>query len=138
MEGLTVGELAKQSHVNRETLRYYEKQGLLPQPPRLRSGYRLFPEDSVRQVRFIKHAQELGFSLKEVKELLALKIDPCSTSADVRQRAVAKIADIDEKMKILRAMKKALAALTAQCDGRGPVSECSILQNLSSYEESLL
>ena len=137
MEGISAGELAKRCHVNTETLRYYEKLGLLPQPPRSQAGYRSYSDDAVTQIRFIKHAQELGFSLKEIKELLALKIDPCSTSAEVRERTVAKIADIDEKMKILGAMKKALTSLTAKCDGKGPASECSILEHLNSYEDSL-
>src|SRR5712692_68328 len=105
---ISTSELAKRGGVNLETIRYYERTGLLPKPPRSRSGYRQFTPESVRRVRFIKRAQELGFSLKEIKELLALRIAPGSTRADVRKRAEAKIADIDEKVTHLRAMKKAL------------------------------
>ena len=79
MEALTRGELAQQGRVNSETIRYYERRGLLPKPPRTPSGYRVFSSDAVRRVRFIKRAQGLGFSLKEIKALLALRVDPCSS-----------------------------------------------------------
>jgi len=79
MEALTRGELAQQGRVNSETIRYYERRGLLPRPPRTPSGYRVFSSDAVRRVRFIKRAQGLGFSLKEIKALLALRVDPCSS-----------------------------------------------------------
>jgi MerR family mercuric resistance operon transcriptional regulator len=135
MERLTIGELAKRGGVNLETIRYYERRGLLPKPPRSPSGYRMFSSDSVRRVRFIKRAQELGFSLKEIKELLALRVTPGTTGADVRRRAEAKIADIEEKVQHLRAMKKALTGLTAACCGDGSISECPILESLSLEKE---
>jgi MerR family mercuric resistance operon transcriptional regulator len=133
-ETLTIGELAKQGKVNLETIRYYEQQGLIPKPPRLQSGYRSFPVESVNRLRFIKQAQDLGFSLKEVKELLDLQIDPHSTGADVRKRAEAKLADIEAKMKTLSRIKKALKQLTALCSCVGDVliSECPILESLNS------
>ena len=137
-EEMTISQLAKRSAVNLETIRYYERLGLLPKPLRSPSGYRLFSLDSVRRVRFIKRAQELGFSLKEIKELLALRVTPGTTSADVRKRAEAKIADIEEKVQTLRAMKKALAQLTATCCGETSVSECQILESLSLEKEKLL
>ncbi len=129
---MSIGELAKHSEVNLETIRFYEREGLLPKPPRTASGYRVFPVEAVRRVRFIKQAKELGFSLKEINELLTLRIDPDSTGADVRKRAEAKIADIDEKMKTLRSMKKALTELTAACRGKGSISECPILESLNA------
>src|SRR5437667_2478865 len=89
MEALTRGALAQQGRVNAETIRYYERRGLLPKPPRTPSGYRVFSSDAVRRVRFIKRAQGLGFSLKEIKALLALRVDPCSSCGDVRKRAEA-------------------------------------------------
>ena len=138
MERFTIGELAKQGGVNLETIRYYERVGLLQKTPRSASGYRLFSPDGVCRIRFIKRAQELGFSLKEIKELLALRIHPGGTRADVRKRAEAKIADIEEKIKCLRAMKKALLRLTATCCGEGSVTECPILESLSSERELLL
>ena len=132
MERLTRGELARQGGVNIETIRYYERQGLLPKPSRSPSGYRLFSPEDVRRLRFIRRAQELGFSLKEIKELLALRIDPRGTSRDVRRRAEAKIADIEGKIESLRAMKKSLARLTAACSGEGSVGDCPILESLHS------
>jgi MerR family copper efflux transcriptional regulator len=137
MERLTIGELAKRGGVNLETVRYYERKGLLPKPPRSASGYRSFPPDAVRRLRFIRQAQELGFSLKEIEELLALRAAPGSTLADVRERAAAKIEDIDGKIKRLRAMREALVRLTAACCGRGPVVECPILESLDSEKELL-
>ncbi|HLK11023.1 MAG TPA: MerR family DNA-binding protein [Candidatus Binatia bacterium] len=130
MDGLKSSEVAKQGGVNLETIRYYERRGLLPKPPRTPSGYRTFGGDAVRRLRFIKHAQELGFSLKEIKALLALRVDARTSCADVRKRAEAKIADIDQKLRALRAMKRALVRLTATCVGRGPVSACPILESL--------
>ncbi len=131
MERLTVGELAKLAEVNSQTIRYYERQGLLPKPPRSESGYRVFPAESIERIRFIKQAQELGFSLNEIKELLALRVNPFSTGADVRERAQAKIADIEAKIKTLSAMKKALTELTATCKGKGSASECQCLKKIS-------
>ena len=132
MERLTRGELARQGGVNLETIRYYERQGLLPKPPRSPAGYRLFSPDDLRRLRFIRRAQELGFSLREIKELLALRIDPSGTSMDVRRRAEAKIADVEGKINSLRAMKKSLARLTAACSGEGSVGDCPILESLHS------
>ena len=130
MEGLRSSELANRGGVNLETVRYYERRGLLPKPPRTPAGYRTFDAGAVRRLRFIRQAQALGFSLKEIKELLALRLDPRASCADVRRRAEAKIADIDEKLRALRAMKRALVCLTAACAGRGPVSACPILESL--------
>ncbi len=132
MNSLTIGELAKQCGVNIETIRYYERRGLLPLPPRSASGYRVFPADAVRRLRFIKQAQGLGFSLKDIEELLALRIARGSTHAVVQKRAAAKIACIDEKMRMLRRMKKALMRLTDTCfSGRRSASDCPILESLT-------
>ena len=127
---MKIGAVASQAAVNIQTVRYYERRGLLPKPPRTESNYRLYSEDGVRRVRFVKRAQELGFSLKEIKELLALRIDSRATRARVRERAEAKIADIEQKILTLRTMKKTLTGLTAACCGRGSVSDCPILDSL--------
>lgn len=132
MEGLTIGRLAREGQVNVETIRYYERRGLLPRPPRRPSGYRIFPASAVQMLRFVKSAQEIGFSLKEIKELLSLRIQPGRTCADVRNRAEQKIAEIDRKILALEAMRKALVRLKAACSGRGPVSDCPILESLES------
>ena len=131
MKSLTIGKLAKQAGVNLETVRYYERRGLLPKPPRsMSSGYRQFPEDAARRLRFIRRAQELGFSLKEVGELLSLRVSRRTTSAAIRARAETKIADIQEKIRSLESMKKTLQKLTKVCDGCAPLAECPILDSL--------
>lgn len=127
MEPLTIGKIARRAGMGIETIRFYERKGLIPEPPRRESGYRQYPESAVSRLRFIKRAKELGFSLKEIKELLSLRIAPDTTCDEVQQRAEVKIRDIEEKIRTLQGMKKALAALAAACPGRGPVSECPIL-----------
>jgi DNA-binding transcriptional MerR regulator len=134
VEKLTIGRLARAGGVNLETIRYYERTGLLPKPPRTPSGYRMFPPDAARRLRFIKRAQELGLSLAEIRELLSLRMRPGTSRADIRRRATAKVADIDGKIKALKAMRKTLLALTAQCDGCGPVDACPILESFDDGE----
>ena len=128
MESMTIGQLAKKVEVNVETIRYYERRNLISQPPRLESGYRQYPQDNVGRIQFIKRAKELGFSLKEISELLSLRLDPDASSADVKRMTEAKIADFEERIRDLQSMKKALTKLTAACDGHGPTSECPILE----------
>lgn len=132
MQTLTVGQLAKQAQVNVETIRYYERRGLVPEPSRRESGYRQYSHDAVERIKIIKRAQELGFSLKEIQELLSLRVDPGTTSADIKRRAEAKLADINTKLRDLKRMKTALMKLTFACRGRGPTSECPILDALQS------
>ena len=129
---LLPSELARQAGVNIETLRFYEKKGLLPPPPRRSTGYRAYPEESVRLLRFIKRAQELGFTLAEIRELLTLRVHPGTTSADVRARADSKLADVREKIRDLKAIERALGKLTACCSGEGPLSDCPILHHLET------
>ena len=130
MKSLTIGHLAKEAGVNLETVRYYERRGLLPKPPRSASGYRLFPSDAARRLRFIRRAQELGFSLKEIRELLSLRVSRTTTSRDIRARAETRIADIDAKIKSLESIKRTLRKLTNLCEGCVPVAECPILESL--------
>ena len=130
VEKLTISRLAQLGGVNLETIRYYERQGLLPAPPRTAAGYRVFPREAARRLRFIKRAQELGFSLNEIRELLALRIKVGAKQADMRKRAEAKITDIEQKIRTLQAMKNALRQLTERCEGCGPLSECPILESL--------
>jgi|SRR5436190_23667665 len=131
---MKIGEVADRGGVNLQTIRYYEREGLLPAPPRMASGYRLFNQETVRRVRFIKRAQELGFTLAEIRELLTLRIEESRSSAEVRAIAQAKIADIDNKVRHLDAMKRALTHLTDRCSGHGPATECPILESLDSDE----
>ena len=132
MERLTIGEVAKQAQVGIETLRYYERTGLVASPPRSESNYRLYPQETVRRVQFIKRAQELGFSLREIMELLALRATPETPCADIRQRALDKITVIEEKIQTLTAMKYALANLVEECSGNGEIIDCPILAALDT------
>ena len=130
MKSMTIGIVARQAGVGVETVRFYGREGLIDEPPRRESGYRQYPSETVRRIRFIRRAKELGFTLKEIKELLSLRASPKSKCADVRKRAEAKIDDIEGKMRALQRMKDALVKLTAACSGRGPVTVCPILDAL--------
>jgi len=133
---LTIGQVAKAAHVNVETLRYYERRGLVPKPPRSPSLYRRYPEETVPRVQFVKHAQQLGFSLREIRGLLSLRATPKARCADVKRRAETKIGEIETKIRGLRAMRNALNRLVSQCDGKMPASECPILEALDDRRES--
>lgn len=133
-EHLKSGELAKAAGVNVETLRYYEKRGLIPEPPRRESGYRQYPPESVDRLIFIKSAQELGFTLEEIKDLLALRVDESATKAQVRQHAQAKVAQIDAKIAALSQMRSALSHMIDQCHGEGPTSDCPIIESIELHQ----
>ena len=127
------GAVANQAGVNIETLRYYERQGIVSKPPRTSSNYRVYPEETVRRVRFVKRAQELGFSLNEIKELLALRATRGAKCEDVRSQALHKIAEIEQKIQALQAMKNALDGLVKECGSTSaPVSECPVLESLDT------
>ena len=130
MKPLTIGQVAQHAGVGIETIRFYEREGVLTKPDRSASGYRLFNEDVIDRLRFIGRAKELGFTLKEIKELLSLKLDPATSCADVKGRAEAKIADIEQKVRTLQRMKKALVKLTKACSGSGSTTDCPILEAL--------
>src|SRR5713226_1454876 len=132
MPRLTIGELAKRAGVNRETVRYYERRSLLSNAPRSMSGYRVFPDEALRRLRFIRHAKVLGFSLREIRELLALRVSSVDTCGRVRVRAEAKIADIEAKIQALQHMKEALSDLVAACSRRGRTKDCPILDSLEA------
>lgn len=130
MERLTIGHLAHIGGVNLETIRYYERRGLLPRPARTKSGYRQFSPEAARRLRFIKRAQKLGFSLDEIRELLALGTRPRQNRATIRVRAQQKIEDINHKIGALTAMKNTLHELVNQCERCGPSGECPIVASL--------
>ena len=129
---LTRGQLAKAAEVNSETVRYYERRGLLPEPQRRESGHRQYQEEAVTRLRFIKRAKALGFTLDEIGELLALRVEPGSTCGDVRDRAQRKLRDVEEKIRLLQQVKTALTRMVAACENQGPVGECPILEELES------
>jgi Hg(II)-responsive transcriptional regulator len=132
MEQLTIGKLAKQAHVNRETVRYYERRQLLPRAARSMSGYRVFPDEALRRLLFIRHAKVLGFSLNEIRELLRLRVSSIDTCDRVRERTEVKIADIQTKIQALQHMKDALSDLAAACSRRGRTKNCPILDSLEA------
>jgi MerR family transcriptional regulator, copper efflux regulator len=132
---LTIGLVARRAGVGVETVRFYERQGLIEEPPRRLSGYREYNEEVVFRLGFIRRAKQLGFTLKEIKELLSLRRDPSTPAADVRRRAEAKIVDIESKIRILQKMKKALKGLTAACCGNATGAECPLLHALDHEEE---
>jgi MerR family mercuric resistance operon transcriptional regulator len=123
-----IGKLANGAGVGVETVRFYESKGLITQPPRpADGGYRDYPIEMVHHIRFIRNAQQLGFSLKEVKELLALESGSDTQCGDVRVRANAKLNEIEEKIAGLNRIKTALVALIEACPGKGSTRNCSIL-----------
>jgi Hg(II)-responsive transcriptional regulator len=131
---MRISKAAEQAGVNVQTLRYYERRGLLPKPPRRSSGYREFPDDAVRLVRFIKSAQELGFSLDEVEELLKLRRQSGRNRKQIRAVASQRIEHIDQKIAELGRMRSALEHLIHSChEGRTP--ECPIIEALDHGEE---
>lgn len=131
MASLTIGQVARQAEVGVETVRFYERQELIEEPPRTNSGYRQYSEEIVPRLRFIKQAQELGFSLREIRELLELRIGDDTSCGDIRERAEGKIEDIEQKVETLLAMKGVLERLVDACPGRGPVVECPILESVA-------
>lgn len=110
-----------------ETIRFYEREGLVADPPRKQSGYRQYGPETVARLRFIHRARELGFSLGEIKELLFLRIDPSQTCGHIVEKAEEKIREIDQKIQALARMKDALKAFAHACPGQGPVTECPVI-----------
>jgi Hg(II)-responsive transcriptional regulator len=127
---MRIGEVAKSAGVRIDTLRYYERRGLIDEPERVGAGYRAYGADVPRVIRFIKRAQELGFTLAEVQELLALRDGAGGDRTAARGVAETKLAEIDEKIRALQAMRGALAHLVAQCRAHGTHLACPILDAL--------
>lgn len=130
---MRISEVSKRAGVGVETVRFYESRGLIRRPARPGGGgYRAYPEDTVRRIRFVRRAQRLGFSLSEIIELLELETVAGARCVDVRERATAKLADVDAKIDRLERIKRALETLIRACPGRGPVRKCSILDAINS------
>ncbi|MDT8436661.1 MAG: MerR family transcriptional regulator [Gemmatimonadota bacterium] len=129
-EILTIGRLARAAGVHIETIRFYERRGLLPDPPRTRSGYRQYPPRAVKRLRFIRRAQGLGFTLDEIAELLELRVDEVAACHDVELRVRAKLRDVATKIAELRRIEGALERLVAACETREPTTDCPILEEL--------
>lgn len=134
MEQLTIGQLAQQAGVGVETVRFYERKGLIEVPARRPSGYRQYPPEASIRLRFIRRAKELGFSLKEVKELLSLRIEPETSCGDVLGRVKTKIADVEKRIDDLRMMQRALEELARLCRTETVSGDCPILDALEDGE----
>ncbi|TXH04778.1 MAG: heavy metal-responsive transcriptional regulator [Nevskiaceae bacterium] len=130
MTGLTIGKLATQAGVAVDTVRFYEREGLLPAPPRLDSGYRLYPADAVKRLRFIRRAKALGFTLPEIGELLALSA-PRADVRKVKRAAQGKLQLLDAKITELERIRAGLRQLVAHCPGHGDSGDCPILNALN-------
>ena len=126
----TIGYIARELGIRVDAIRFYERQGLIEPPPRTPGGYRIYGSESVGRLQFIQQAKGLGFTLNEIKELLALDSSPDSSCADIRKRALEKLAAIDRKIEELKKIRKALTALAGSCPGMGPLSQCTILDSL--------
>jgi Hg(II)-responsive transcriptional regulator len=131
MKGLTIGKLAKGAGVTVDTVRFYERRGLIAEPARTHANYRLYPPEDVALLKFIKKSKDLGFSLNEIKELLVLRHDPDTSRAEVKARFKGKITDIKNKMTDLAKMLETLQRLADSCDGQGSVAGCHIIEALN-------
>ena len=127
--GLPIGELSRQTGVNIETIRFYEKAGLLPLPPRSPGGFRLYDRDHVRRLTFVRRARELGFTLDEVRTLLNLADRNGRTCAEVREVASTHLGDVRAKLRDLRRLEKVLADVVARC-ADGTLPECPLIEAL--------
>lgn len=136
MQNLTIGRLAKRAGVGIDTVRFYERAGLLPKPLRTASGYRLYGRDDVSRLRFIRRSKALGFSLGEISELLALSAGK-GGRADVKAVAERRLRDLDRKLKELKTVRDTLAHYARQCSGHGPVAGCPIIEAVLAHEPTL-
>ena len=132
---MKIGSVAKQAGMTVETIRFYEKRGLIQPPSRNDSGYRIYSPDIIKQLLFITRAKELGFSLKEIKELFLLRVDPHTTCAEIKKQTENKIADIEKKIHDLELIKEALVKLATTCPGAGSLSKCPIIEAIDRKSE---
>ncbi len=129
---ITISKAAEQAGVGIETIRFYERKGLVEQPPKPSQGFRHYPTDTVARIRFIRQAQELGFSLREIEDMLALQVDASADCADMNQRARRKLDQIHHKIVQLQRMQAALEQLITVCPGSGALEQCPIVEALNS------
>ena len=127
-ETFTIGQVAKLSGVGIEAIRFYEREGVIPSPPRTDSGYRLYNTETLKRLHFIKRAKDLGFSLKEITQLMALRLTPKSNCEEVKKRANAKLDEINKKIADLQRMRTTLKEVTEACEASKPITSCPILK----------
>lgn len=133
---MTIGELASRAGVKVATIRFYERRGLLKAPARTPSGYRQYGLDEVERVRFVRRAQGLGFTLDEIQELLALRVENVSACAAVETRAREKLDKVERKVRELERMKQVLERLVSACEAREPTDDCPILAMLEEAKDA--
>lgn len=131
---LTRSGLARRSGVDAETIRFYEAQGLVPKPSRTAAGYRIYGDADVRRLDFIRRAQQLGFSLREIRDLIRLTDARRGRRSELRNRAMRKLSEIEQKVRDLQAMEKSLRQLVLECNGEGPIQGCPIFHFMSEGE----
>lgn len=134
MSSLTIGQVAKRTGASIDTIRFYERKNLIAPAFRKESGYRQFHPQTIDKITFIQHAKGLGFTLKEIEELLLMRQNPNAMALEVKQKAQEKIANIDAKIERLTHIREELTVLTNLCNGEGPASLCCILQAMESVE----
>lgn len=135
MPSMTIGRLSRASEVSIDTIRYYEREKLLPAAARTAAGYRVYDQDSLRRLRFIRRAKQLGFNLDDIRNLLALT-DGDGPSAEVKQLTEQKLRLVEDRIKDLRRMQKALQVLSDSCDGCGPTHQCPIIDALNEDDHA--
>lgn len=133
---LTIGELARQTRVSVETIRFYECEGLLVKPDKPFGSIRTYPPEAIDRLAFVHQAKAIGFTLREIRDLIALRDDPEADAAAVRGRAMAKLADVEEKVEQLERMRATLRELLSHCPGRGDLGRCPIMQALTVTKAS--
>ena len=133
---LSIGQVATAGNVNIQTIRYYERRGLFPTPRRTAAGHRQYPHDAVARLRFIKHAQELGFSLDEIQDLLGLRVRHGAACDAVECKTRQKIEVVQQRIRDLQRMKRTLERLAAACAARRPTDECPILEVLEDHDDA--
>lgn len=131
---MKIGELAQRSGVNIDTVRYYEREGLLPLAQRLASGYRVYDDPDVKRLRFVRRAKALGFTLPEIRELLALSDHRDDDMASLKSAAIEKLASVESKLAELNRIRAGLQTLVASCPGHGALEQCPILNALAGDE----
>lgn len=132
MVTLTIGQVAAKAGVGVETIRFYERKGLIEAPPRKKSGYRQYDEDAVKRLAFIQQAKSLGFSLNEIHELFNICSRPGTSSRDIKNLSEAKLNDIESKIKMLQQIRRTLKSLIKKCPGEGSIGQCPILKAMDS------
>ena len=132
---MTIGKLADSAGVNVATVRYYERRGIIPEPPRTDSGYRQYNAGAVSRLRFIKRAQDLGFTLEEIEDLLALRVDDTAACQAVESATRTKLASVESKIRELERLRAVLRRLVHSCEERERTAECPVLEMLEQEAE---